>query len=119
MASTPPQPPPGRVVEQLSSPQHFTPPSPRELRSQAVHRLQAGLFGIAAVVLVVLLANIINERARRVDGDAAGKVAAVPSAPATKTDPLADIGVVPQTAPEAGASQAAAPNATGDAPVSH
>jgi len=50
-----------RVTPPLDGPQHFVPPSARELRGQAVQRLQAGLFGIAAVLLVVGLANVIND----------------------------------------------------------
>ena len=45
--------PPRRVLEPLVAPKHYVPPSLRELRAQAVQRLQAGLFGMAAIVLVV------------------------------------------------------------------
>jgi len=87
-------------------PQHFVPPTARELRAQAVQRLQAGLFGLAAIVLLVGLANIINDRARLSES-------AAPAAAAVKAeepgDPLADIGVVPAAAPEASASPSAAP----------
>lgn len=92
----------GRVVEPLSGPQHFSPPTARELRGQAVQRLQAGLFGIAAIVLIVGLANIINDRARQAEV-AAGRPNATASTAAgatVKTDPLADVGVVPATTPE-------------------
>ena len=100
MASKPPQPP--RVVD---APQFFVPPSARELRAQAVQRLQAGLFGLAAIVLIVGLANIINDRARLAEVEA-GRT------PATKDmkqvgaqhDPLAEIGVVPATTPDSEAS---------------
>jgi hypothetical protein len=98
--------PPPRVLESLNAPQHYVPPSVREMRAQAVHRLQAGLFGLAAIVLVVGLANIINDRARLSD---AGRVAgAQASAPAeeVKSDPLADIGVVPSAVPEDGGGPA-------------
>lgn len=107
MASQPPQ----RVNEGLSGPQHFVPPGARELRAQAVQRLQTGLFGLAAVLLVVGLANIINDRAR--ENEAVNKnPAAEASASASpgSSDPLADIGVVPTTAPSAPA--AADPGAT-------
>lgn len=101
MASQPgnPDPRPG--------PQHFVPPTARELRAEAIQRLQAGLFGLAAVVLLVGLANIINERARQ--GDPAS--ATVPAPAGEGGDPLADIGVVPAAAPEpAPASSAPAGN---------
>ena len=59
------------------TPQHFVPPTARELRAQAVQRLQAGLFGLAAIVLLVGLANIINDRARL--ADTAAPTAAAPA----------------------------------------
>lgn len=101
----------GRVVEPLTGPQHFIPPSARELRGQAVQRLQAGLFGIAAIVLIVGLANIINDRAREAEAAAGPSAAVAGAAPsgAAKTDPLADIGVVPATTPDAKPSPAPSP----------
>lgn len=60
-----------------------------------MHRLQVGLFGLAFVLLIVALANIIMDRARLAESQAA-----LPVATATQTekasDPLADIGVVPK-----------------------
>jgi hypothetical protein len=90
--------PPGPLI-----PQHFHPPTPRELRAQGVHRLQIGVLGLAGMLLLVGLANIIMDRARFNDDAAA---AASPStavtsltpetAPETPSkDPLADMGVVP------------------------
>ncbi|MET0180923.1 MAG: hypothetical protein ABW194_10650 [Novosphingobium sp.] len=96
-------PDPGLSATPLA-PQHFHPPSPRELRSQAVHRLQIGLLGLAGMLLLVGLANIIMDRAR-VNDDVVAEAAAAAStvttgAPATApespgSDPLADMGVVP------------------------
>jgi hypothetical protein len=67
-------------------------------RSQSVQRLQVGLFGLAAMVLMVGLANILQNNAReneaRVVPEAAPTVAATPS-PAPVRDPLAEAGVVP------------------------
>ncbi|MBS0254112.1 MAG: hypothetical protein JSS36_02595 [Proteobacteria bacterium] len=78
-------------------PQHFEPPSPRELRAQAVQRLQVGLFGVAVMLLVVALANIVMDRARQ--ADAASGLAVASHAPSAASpahnDPLADIGVAP------------------------
>jgi hypothetical protein len=88
-------------------PQHFVPPTARELRAQAVQRLQAGLFGLAAIVLLVGLANIINDRARL--ADTAAPTAAAQVKADDRGDPLADIGVVPAASPEAPASPSAAP----------
>ncbi len=92
---------PPRVLEPLTSAQHFAQPSSRELRSQAVHRLQVGLFGLCAMLLIVGLASIIMDRARMADrGDALRDVVAA-DAPDKKpaSDPLADIGVMPAAEP--------------------
>lgn len=103
MASEPPR----RVVDPLVGPQHYVPATPRELRAQAVQRLQTGLFGLAAIVLMVGLANIINDRARLAEGTPAGTVAKTATTAETKADPLADAGVVPSATPEPEATGAA------------
>jgi hypothetical protein len=96
MASQPPR----RVIPPLSGPQHFVPPSARELRGQAVQRIQTGLFGLAAVLLVVGLANIINDRARLSEGLGQRPLTqASATSSAANSDPLADIGVVPSAVP--------------------
>ncbi len=41
---------------------HFAPPSKRELRTQAVHRLQVGLLGLSAILLLIALASAISSR---------------------------------------------------------
>lgn len=83
------------IPPQGAAPQHFTPPTPRELRAQAVNRLQVGLFGLAAMLLLVGLANIIMERARMMEA-ASPATQGLPGATASpKSDPLADIGVIP------------------------
>lgn len=91
--------PTGRVAEPVPSPQHYVPPSLRDLRAHAVQRLQVGLFGLAAMLLLVGLANIIMDRARLAEqgggSQTAGSAQAEP-----KSDPLADIGVVPSPVPE-------------------
>ena len=91
-----------------AGPQHYMPPSPRELRAQAVHRLQIGLLGLAAMLLLVGLANIIMDRARMAESAMPEAAAAgVPTATASpKSDPLADIGVVPS--PDASRSRPSA-----------
>jgi len=76
-------------------------PTPRELRAQAVHRLQVGLFGLAGMMLLVSLANVIMDRAKQVEGaPVAGSPAALASARASATpaasDPLVDMGVAPE-----------------------
>lgn len=78
-------------------------------RSQAMQRLQIGLFGVAAMILLVSLANIILTNAQqneaRVVPEAAPTVAAGEEA-APVSDPLADAGVVPDMPDEAEAEAA-------------
>ncbi|MBX9885606.1 MAG: hypothetical protein K2X68_11610 [Novosphingobium sp.] len=84
-------------------------PGPRELRAQAVHRLQIGLFGLAGMLLIVSLANVIMDRAKQVDRTTAGAptVTASPSAgPSTANDPLVDMGVAPELPVAGGAKPA-------------
>jgi hypothetical protein len=54
-------------------------------RGQAMQRLQVGLFGIASMVLLVGLANVVLTNARQ-NATVQGKVA---------SDPLAEAGIVP------------------------
>jgi len=81
-------------------PQHFTPPTARERRAEAVQRLQVGLFGLAAMLLLVALANIIMERARLADATAGvnGSAHAAGASSTSDSDPLADLGVIPSPA---------------------
>lgn len=90
---------------QGQGPQHFSPPGARELRAQAVHRLQIGLFGLAIMLLLIGLANIIMDRARQ--ADAGSPAAAASQAAKANSDPLAVIGVVPS--PEATTAKNRAP----------
>lgn len=91
--------PTGRVEDPVSSPQHYVPPSLRDLRAHAVQRLQVGLFGLAAMLLLVGLANIIMDRARSVE-ESTGTASAATKQAEPKSDPLADIGVIPSPVPE-------------------
>jgi hypothetical protein len=79
------------------------PSTARELRAQAVHRLQVGLLGLCAMLLLVGLANIILDRARQTDlEEAPAAPAGIPAeAGQAGTDPLAEIGVVPAADPDA------------------
>lgn len=75
-------------------PLHHVAPTPRELRTQAIHRLQVGLFGLAGMLLLVSLANVIMDRAQLGDAGAInGPDASASASPAN--DPLVDMGVVP------------------------
>lgn len=112
MATLPPKPEPTQVAAQ-----HFVPPGTRELRAQSVQRLQVGLLGLAAMLLLVGLANIIMDRARLADGAVDAKTDQVANTVKTapKNDPLADIGVVPSAAPSAAGTDPAA-SAAANAP---
>ena len=90
-----------QLVESVAFPQHYEPATARERRAQAINRLQVGLGGIAVMLLIVGLANIIMDRARLLeDGTGTFESGATPTA--TKaTDPLADIGLVPSPDPTA------------------
>lgn len=111
-------------ADSVMAPQHFLPPTPRELRAQAMHRLQIGVLGLASMLLLIGLANIIMDRAR-ISEAARGGVAATATEAANPggspedgaNDPLADIGVVPDLPAGAEMPAAAAqpsPDATGD-----
>ena len=95
-------------LEPGQKPLHFVPPTSRERRAQAVHRLQVGLLGLAGMLLLVGLANIIltnaKENQARVVPEAAATVAADADA-SDASDPLAAAGVVPDE-PQAQASDA-------------
>jgi hypothetical protein len=94
--------------EPVALPTQFAPPGPRELRAQSFKRLQVGLFGLAAMLLLVALANIIMERARMADSSTGAESAALSAGPAGSTaDPLADLGVIP--APDAAGTRARPP----------
>lgn len=87
--------------------QRFMPSSAQTLRAQAVQRLQVGLFGLSAMLLLVGLANIIMDRARQTEAQEAIPAVIAPAAQEQgASDPLADIGVVPsaEPTPEAGAT---------------
>lgn len=100
--STRPAPPASQPV---AIPTQFAPPGPRELRAQSYKRLQIGLFGLAAMLLIVALANIIMERARMADSSSSAETASLSSqAASSAADPLADLGVIP--APDAAGTRA-------------
>lgn len=93
-----------QLIDGVAEPQHYVQRSERELRRQSVHRLQIGLFGLAAMLLIVGLANIIMDQAQTVDArDPIEQVIAAdePQEEAV-IDPLADAGVVPAADPTPG-----------------
>ncbi len=103
-----------RLPQTVVTPQHFVPPTPREMRAQAMQRLQLGLFGLAAMLLMVGLANIIMDRARLTEsfGPQGEFMAGAADADQPASDPLADIGVVPAADPSAQVESAGSPAGT-------
>jgi hypothetical protein len=97
-----------QLVEQVASPQHYQPATARERRAQAVHRLQTGLIGLATMLLIVGLANIIMERARLTEAGEQAMPAGAVASSSKASDPLADIGLVPSPEPSASNSGRAA-----------
>lgn len=77
-------------------PVHHFPTPPRELRAQAVHRLQVGLFGLAGMLLLVSLANVIMDRAQIGDASAGSGMPGASASAAAANDPLVDMGVAPE-----------------------
>jgi hypothetical protein len=88
-------------------------------RSQAMQRLQIGLLGLAAMILLVGLATIIRDRAQESEDlavpEAAPTMVVPVTVPKSGSDPLADVGVVPDLpssptpAPTTGDAQTDAP----------
>lgn len=91
------------LVQPVASDQPIVPSPARTLRAQAVHRLQIGLFGLAAMLLLVGLANIIMDRARLAEADDTVPDVTASQSAKSAGDPLADIGVVPASDPSAAA----------------
>jgi hypothetical protein len=97
-------------------------PATGEARAEAVQRLQVGLFGIGAMVLLVGLASVIGGQAERVEKLAVPEAAPTtePSSAPAQANPLADAGVVPDIAADptpapAPAAQPPRPAAPADA----
>lgn len=75
-------------------------------RAQAVQRLQLGLAGLGAMLLLVGLANFIQDRARVADEQVVPQTPSTsePAISAPQRDPLADAGLVPDMPVEAAAA---------------
>src|SRR5262245_46981163 len=91
---------------QVSPPVEDLPPAPLSgTRSQALQRLQIGVFGLGAMILLVALANIIMTSAQQNQARVVPEAApTMEKAPQGASDPLADAGVVPDAPTEAAAS---------------
>jgi len=90
MAENDPQPNAMQDVERIVAPLGGT-------RAEAMQRLQIGIAGLAAMVLLVGLANIIQDRARQTEAESVPQATPTtePVQTAPQSDPLADAGVVP------------------------
>ena len=71
-------------------------PGSREMRAQAVHRLQVGMFGLATMLLLVSLASVIMQRVATADRSVVSTEPSGSSSAAPGSDPLVDLGVAPQ-----------------------
>lgn len=88
-----------QLVETVAVPQHYQPATARERRAQAIKRLQVGAGGIATMLLIVGLANIIMDRARQNVDVSEAVPEQVQPAKSSGSDPLADIGLMPSPNP--------------------
>ena len=81
-------------------------------RAEAVQRLQIGLFGIGAMILLVGLANVIGTQADMAQQAAVPDAAPTtePTAAPAQSDPMVDAGIVPDIPAED-----AVPPASGEA----
>jgi len=77
-------------------------------RAQSLQRLQFGLGGLGAMVLLVGVANVIVDRVKQTDEASVPEAAATatPSPTPVANDPLADAGVAPIVAPTAAGTPA-------------
>jgi len=102
-----PSPAPDGAAETPSAPLGGT-------RAEAMQRLQVGASLLLGIVLIVGLANVIEERAKQSDKTVVAEAAATvapTAAAAPANDPLADAGVVPDL-PAQPSGTASAPGAT-------
>jgi hypothetical protein len=98
------------AVEAMRDPEDHS--STGQVHAEAVQRLQVGLFGLGAMVLLVGLASIIGGQAERNDQLAAPEAAPTtePSTAPVHANPLADAGVVPDIGAQPSASPASSPD---------
>jgi hypothetical protein len=92
-------------------------PAPTPLggtRAERIQRLQVGGFGLAAMVLMVALADIVISRARETEAASVPETAPIAVTTAAPRDPLADAGVLPDL-PDDTAAESAAPLGSGNA----
>lgn len=102
---------PGTPSETVGEPDDLPPPA--TVRAEAMQRLQVGVSGIGAMVLLVGLASVIGGQAERNDQLAPPEAAPTtePSAAPAQNNPLADAGVVPDIAAQPSPSPTSGPGA--------
>ena len=85
-------------------------------RREAMRRLQMGLVGVVAVLLLIGLASIVKDRAAQTESTAVDGAAptTAPSSAPTTADPLAEAGVLPDIP----ASPTVSPTASGEGEAS-
>lgn len=91
-------------------------------KAEATQRLQIGLVGLASMVLLVALANVLGSQADRAEEAAVPDAAPTtePTAAAPQRDPLADAGIVPDIPAEPSPSpttEANSPQQTAPSPT--
>ena len=110
------------MADLIIYPQSDNPEEPEALltplggaRAQAIFRLQIGVAGLLAILMMIGLANIVMDRAKETDAttvpEAASTAAPVKNAPAPGSDPLADAGVIPASKAEGSSAQSGASGA--------
>jgi len=85
-------------------------------RAERIQRLQVGGFGLAAMVLMVALADIVISRARETEAASVPEAAPAATGETAPRDPLANAGVLPDVPADPAAVASAAPQENGDAP---
>ena len=95
------------------------PPAPLGgTRAERVQRLQIGLFGIFAMVLMIALADVVTDRVALTEAATVPEAAPTvePSEAAVQRDPLVDAGVAPELPANAEATSSPAAREDGDVP---
>ena len=110
------------MADLITHPQPDSPEDPEALlaplggtRAEAIFRLQIGVAGLVAMLMMIGLANIVMDRAKETEAttvpEAASTAVPVKNAPAPGSDPLADAGVIPSSKAEADSSKSGASGA--------
>ena len=111
------------MADLITHPQSDSPEEPEALlvplggtRTEAIFRLQIGVAGLVAMLMMIGLANIVMDRAKETEAttvpEAASTAAPIKNAPAPGSDPLADAGVIPSSMADAASSKPGASGAS-------